>query len=381
MRCTRYILLLILLFVLGVYVFAQPIIIFIAKKQLRGIFIKSEVSIRRCRLALANELSLLDIGIKRDKIYDFKVKEARIFFDPVSLLRRKINKFYLRHTSVSINLNTQNISDFSQYLNLKPGVFLVNQMELVNLDLNLRAKEITFKGAATIEFSPVNQTINYLDLKIDSLDALGLRLIDASLEASKKKEGKLNIERIQYDKVKIEKIKGRTRFEDKTLSIDSLFAKVFDGEIQGDLSLTIDKDAEYLCHLKFLNLDLADFVDDFNLKERFRVSGRLVGDLTFKGRGAGVKADILSSDFSVVEPGGTLVIKDDSFLKDLAKKSDQSLDIIVESFKDYHYNTGMMKLYLDKGNLVFDIALEGERGKRNLNITLHDFKLGKEGGR
>lgn len=394
MKRTCCILLIILFFVLGVSVFAKPIIIFIAKKQLRGVFIKSEVSIGRCALKPASpvkcilskgagELSLLDIEIKRDKIYDFKVKEARISFCYLSLLRRKIKKFYLGNTSVSINLSAQNIPDFSQYLNLKASsVFLVKLVELANLDLNLKSKEITLKAAVSTELSPVyprsedfsrgvNQSINYLDLKIDSLDTRGFRLIDASLEVGKNKVGELNIGKIQYDKVKIEEIKGRTRLEDKTFSIDSLSAKVFDGEIHGDLCLKIDKDAEYLCRLKFVNIDLADFAHDFNLKERFQVSGRLVGGLTLKGKD--VKVDILSSDFSVVEPGGKLAIKDDKFLENLAQKSGQSLDIIAESFKDYHYNAGTMKLYLDKGNLVFDIALEGEKGKRNLNITVHDF--------
>jgi hypothetical protein len=398
MKRAPYILLIILLFVLGVWVFVKPIIIFIAKKQLKSTFIKSEVSIGRCALKPASELRLLDIEIKRDKIYCFKMKEARIYFDLPSLLRRKIRKFYLKDISVSVNLAQKNISDFSQYLNLKPSVFLLNSAELVNLDLNLKSKEITLKAAlASTELNPIEQSINYLDLKIDSLDAGGLRLIDVSLEANKKKEGQFYIGKIQYDKIKIGQIKGRTLLEDKALSIDSLSAKVFDGELHGDLCLRIGKDVDYLCHLKFVNIDLADFVDDFNLKERFQVSGRLAGGLTLQGRG--VNVNILSSDFSTVEPGGTLVIKDNKFLENMAQKSGRSLDIIAESFKDYHYNTGVMKLYLDKGNLVFDIAFEGEKGKRNLNITVHDFrdfwvqkikeisfceglfKLGKGGGR
>jgi len=61
----------------------------------------------------------------------------------------------------------------------------------------------------------------------------------------------------------------------------------------------------------------------------------------------------------------------------MAINSGQSLDILVENFQNYHYNTGIMKLSFDKGNLIFNIDLEGGAGKRNLSITLHDFKLGK----
>jgi hypothetical protein len=47
----------------------------------------------------------------------------------------------------------------------------------------------------------------------------------------------------------------------------------------------------------------------------------------------------------------------------------------MESFKDYHYNTGVMKLSKAQDDLSLDIALDGEKGKRNLMVTLHDFSL------
>jgi len=36
-----------------------------------------------------------------------------------------------------------------------------------------------------------------------------------------------------------------------------------------------------------------------------------------------------------------------------------------------------MNVSLDKGNLVLDISLDGETGKRNLNVIVHDFRLGR----
>jgi hypothetical protein len=38
-----------------------------------------------------------------------------------------------------------------------------------------------------------------------------------------------------------------------------------------------------------------------------------------------------------------------------------------------------MKLFLDKGNLVWQVNLEGEKGKRELTVVVHDFKLREEG--
>jgi hypothetical protein len=49
--------------------------------------------------------------------------------------------------------------------------------------------------------------------------------------------------------------------------------------------------------------------------------------------------------------------------------------MLVESFKNYRYNTGILKLSLDKGNLIFDITLDGEAGRRKLDIVVHGFSL------
>ncbi|MGD9015028.1 MAG: YdbH domain-containing protein, partial [Candidatus Omnitrophota bacterium] len=129
--------------------------------------------------------------------------------------------------------------------------------------------------------------------------------------------------------------------------------------------------------LKFVNLDLETLVHDFGLNKKVELSGKLTGRLNFQG--AGLNLHALNGDFSSAEYGGRLIIKDTQFLENLARNSKQPLDIFVESFQDYEYNTGIIRLALDKGNLILDIALDGEAGKRNLNITLHDFRLKQEG--
>jgi hypothetical protein len=98
--------------------------------------------------------------------------------------------------------------------------------------------------------------------------------------------------------------------------------------------------------------------------------------LTFKG--AGHDIEILSGELSSFGSGGILVIKDTNFLQNMARKTNRSLNLLVENFKDYHYNIGTIKLLLDNGDLVLDSVLEGETGKRDINIVLHDFRLKKE---
>lgn len=148
------------------------------------------------------------------------------------------------------------------------------------------------------------------------------------------------------------------------------------GQVLADLVFRPGKDKRYEGDIKFLNLGLETFTEDFKLGRKVQMSGSLSGNAVLKGRGRDI--DILSGRL-ISSKGGTLTIKDTAFLERIARSSGQSLDILVESFKNYHYNTGVIKLFLDKGDIILDAALDGEAGKRDLNITVHDFELKKEG--
>ena len=91
-------------------------------------------------------------------------------------------------------------------------------------------------------------------------------------------------------------------------------------------------------------------------------------------KGTGLNINAITGDFSTAEEGGMLVIKDDRLLENIASRSQQPLDILMASFKDYDYDTGIMRLYLYEGNLVLDISLDGETGIRDLDIVIHTFR-------
>lgn len=378
MKRLIYFLAIVSVFILAVTIFIKPVIIFLAKSQLKRVFTAGTVFIKDCDFKPLHQLSLFDVEIKRDEIYDFKVKELNLQYSLLSILKRDILKFSLKDSAIEINLPKDGILKFNQYLNLSaPSLFSVRTLELFNLNLNLNAKDLNLVARASTELSLAKQLINSLDFKIDSLVSQSFRLENSFLKINRKHGlGDFYIQKLQYDKFKVADIKSRVRLEDKNLFLDSLSAQTLNGQIGGDLSFKMDRDQEYLANLKFINLDVEKFVNDFNLNEKFQMSGRLGGSLFLNGRGANI--NILSGDLSATKSGGTLVIKDTEFLEKVARNSNQPLDIVVESFKNYRYNKGAIKLSLDKGDLILDVALDGETGKRNLNITVHDFRLGRE---
>jgi len=361
-----------------VSIFIKPTIIFLAKKQLTKVFIDSTVTVKNCDLRPLRLLSLSDIEIKKEQTYNIKIKEVGIQFSPLSIIKGNILKFSLKEAQVTINLGKKSLLGFSKLLNLNTGKspFLINSLELTDLVLNIKSQELTLDSRISAEIKLVKQLVSSLDLKINSLAVEGLDLKNASLTVGQSlPSGAFKAGPIQYNKLKIEKIESITRLAEKTLYLDSLAADLLGGKIEGNANLFLGTPLEYLVNLKAIDIDLNRFVQDFKLEEKVDLTGRMNGAVTLKGKGLGFT--VLDGGFTTNAPGGELTIKDKSYLERIARNSGQSTDILVESFKNYRYNTGVTKLALEGNNLILAITLDGEAGSRNLAVTVHDFKLGR----
>lgn len=185
--------------------------------------------------------------------------------------------------------------------------------------------------------------------------------------------GNVFIKKFQYDKFTARNIRVKLRWKGRYVFLDALSGQVLNGTVDGKGSLTIGEGSRYLIQLNFNNLDLVSFVKDFDLKEKVEMTGRLSGNVLLNGIGRDI--NILNGDFVASAGGGKVTIKDTRFLENMAQSSKLPANIVVDSFKDYHYNTGLMQMFLEKGDLVLAVFLEGATGKRNLKIDLHDFSL------
>lgn len=310
MRKTVCVILGICVFVLLVVIFSEPIILSIAKWQLERTFIGSNVSIKECNVALTQYINLNGIEINRQGEYNIKIDSVRISYALSDLFRKTI-----------------------------PGVYL-NNVKAIEIGLN------RFKG-------------------------FGLDIEDMRIALEPGQERQLFIGKIKYNKLSLKDIKATVRLSGKDLFLSNFLVQALNGEIAGNSQFVLDKKIRYAAKLHFVNLDLDKFVNDFELKEKFEINGRLGGDMVIEGSGYDI--NVLNGDFLSMGDGGVLIIKDSRFMENIANYSRQSLDIIVESFKNYHYNKGLMKMSLEKGDIVFNVILDGQEGKRNLNIFLHDF--------
>jgi hypothetical protein len=355
--------------------FHRQLIKTVAVNQLKSIFPGSEISVADARLSPLKELALFDIRIKKDKAYEFKLKEAGVIFSLQSLLKKRILTFYIKGAAIRIDLGSNSISDLPKHINLSgPSLFLANGLEVSDLSLDLRSKEMSLEAGLSLALDLLKQELRYCDIRISVLDSLGAHAQNMVFKVKNgAAAGGLSIRQLNYDKAKIEEVSSEVFLKGKEVSFPDLRARLFGGIVRSEVQLFLGAEFVYAAQAEFSGLDIERFIKDFKLEEKISMTGKLSGSLSLKGKGA--KILFIDGNFSAGPGGGTMAVKDEEMLKNMAGSADQPLDILVESFKDYHYNTGVMKMGLVQDDLSLDIALDGEKGKRNLTVTLHDFKL------
>jgi hypothetical protein len=271
------------------------------------------------------------------------------------------------------------IAPIKRYFNLGSGkgALKLNELEISNLALMLKSQDMDFSGKLSLAMDLKENSIKNIDLKLDSVDAQGLLMESGHLTGRASEEGaKFYVRNIRYNDVKMSEVSGNVFIRDNMVSLKSFEAKLFDGTVGCDASYSMDKNQNFVIDLKAAGLDLSTFVREMKMEKKFQMTGKLDGKAVLSGNGLTLLQ--IKGDFSTEAGGGILTIQDTRFLENMSKDSGQSLDILMESFKQYQYNIGLMKLSADGGNLILDIALEGASGKRNFNVVLHDF-LPKKG--
>ena len=221
------------------------------------------------------------------------------------------------------------------------------------------------KNITRVSFSDVSAGIN--PLKTFSADRINILNLNPD-------SAELYIPRINYDNLKTGEIKSSVNFRDTAISMSPLFVNFLGGNITGELNILILSEGivKYDFNLKALDLNIRSFVEDFKLVDKFEMTGNLEGAMSLEGSGPALNE--LNGTFFTDRNGGILIIKDTRFLENIAKNSKQPLDIIVESFKNYNYNSGILKLYLSNGSIFMNISLNGETGRRDFTVVLHELK-------
>ena len=327
------------IFLIAGYFFAKPILLPIINKELQKIFKESSVSDFRLT---KDFIEFQGVKIRERNSYDVKIEKARVYYKLRSILKKKIEK-----------------------------------IEALNANLDFNKNDIKIKAIASIRLDIPAKIIDYIKLNISSLNTNLFQAEDITLNAAQGQDaGEFYIKAINYNKLKIGDVVGKAGLKGNILNINPILVSFLDGNVKGEFNISLDEEMNYSLRLNSQSLEIKNFVDEMELNEKFDMTGRLDGEFYLSGKGHEIKE--IKGDLRTGVNGGTLIINDKTFLENVAKQANQPLDIIVESFRNYNYNNGIVKLSTETGNLVMDLKLEGASGKRSLAIILHDFNKGKE---
>ncbi|MCX5707894.1 MAG: YdbH domain-containing protein [Candidatus Omnitrophica bacterium] len=292
----------------------NPLILFVAREQLKARLPGSNAAISGCQFNFFHRIIFNGIQVSKVPVYDLQIKSLTIGFSPASMLK-------------------------------------------------------AFRG-------DIMGAIESCEIIVDYLELNKTRLAGGYLKVSRTNDnGEISCSEFTYEKLKVLGIKGKTRLKDDYLYFDSLSGQLLGGIFQGDSLIKLDSNLGYQLRVDFTNLDLDTFMKDFALDEKAEVSGKVNGFLELQGDNQGL--EVLEGNLGSGKEGGVLTIKDTQFLQNMARSSGQALDLVVESFKNYRYNTNKTTLSLEDNNIVFLVNLDGSAGKRSLNITLHNFNPGR----
>jgi len=333
------IIVLLIAFLITGYFCAKPILRPIINKELQKIF--KESSVADFRLT-KDFIEFQGVKIKERSSYDVKIEKVRIYYKLRSILKKKIDK-----------------------------------IEALGADLDFSKDDMKVKAVASLQFDVSSGIIDYIKLNVVSFKTNLFEVKGVLLNAAQGRDtGEFFIKAFNCDKLKIGEVSGKSELKGKMLYIRPLTVSFIGGNVAGEFEVSLDQDMNYSLNLDSHGLEIKRFVDNMELNEKFDMTGRLSGEFYLSGAGQAIKE--IEGDFRTDAGGGTLIINDKTFLENVAKQSNQPLDIIVESFRNYNYNKGIIKLSAETGNLVMDLKLEGKSGKRSLAIILHDFNKGKE---
>lgn len=361
---------------LALIILIPPVSVFLAKKQLGNIFVQSRISIGRCVFQPTRGITFFDIDINMAAAYKIKIKEAEAGYRLASIFKSGL-KLSLKGVSVYIAAPKQKMQAFFGCFKLDGNKPLFKEVNISDLSLNLNTQDLTVNAALSVKLNLAKQSLDYLDLTVSHSKIFGVYLEDAFLKLSLG-QGSLKIGQLKYDKLSVNGIRGNIKLQNEQLWLSGLSAKVLNGNIEAELDLKLDKEAQYLINLKCINLDTEKFVQDFEFDKEFKMSGMFSGDIKLKGKGAAI--EVLGGNFLAHPSGGTLAIMNTKFLENIALSMHQPVDLIVESFRNYQYNVGVMSLSFEHNNVMLKISLDGKTGKRNLNVVLHNFGIKKASG-
>ena len=302
---------------------------------------------------------------------EFSAASAMIRFTLPGLLNRRVEELIL--TDVEARLVTPEEPmpklSFGGSDAKTPG-FTLRHLEIKGLTLDLKTRDLSAAGTVSFSRDLRASEFKYLDVRIPKAEIGPVSLQDITAISGADGAGRLDIGEISYQKWKVEAIRAPFKLSPNSLALSLETAEWLDVPLRGEGMVDFFPEPRFRVKILTDPLPVPEILAAFEWDKKVSVSGALSG--TLEAEGTFSKLTKLHGQWDS-QNQGDLVIVDQTLLERLAASSKQPLSIIKASFEKYHYNTGRIALSLDEGSVRLGIGLEGEAGKRDLEVNLHDL--------
>ncbi|MEI8176877.1 MAG: YdbH domain-containing protein [Candidatus Omnitrophota bacterium] len=381
MKIILGVLIVVLISAVAVFFAAGPLLARYAVKELGAFFPGSTSSIEKCSLDLAGRVSFSGVKIGRSGCYEVSLRAVTIAFDLSRLSVGGDPRVHLERGRVEIDLPGKEAARARDYVKMASGgsgkFFVVREADFTGINVKIAAADLSLEGTFSGSLDLEGKQVNYLSASLDSMRRGDLALRDLTMSAGQLlPPGDISIGEVAYGDFKVKDIRGKARFKERSFLVEGISAALFGGRLEADGGIGIDATMNYFGNFAFNGLDIAEFVNEGKMSERFTMSGKAAGKLAFTGSGPAI--GYLRGDLATLAPGGQLTITDKKFLADMAARTHQPYAVIEGSLEKYGYKIGKMRAALNGADLEVTIALEGDTGKRELCVVMHDSFLRKE---
>lgn len=331
----------------------------ILQKELPG----SKIQVLKSSL-YATHLQISGLTIKGSS-YQIDLPESILYFSPlrIRLIRPQIH-LTANPLQNELRKNTTGSAPASS------SAVFINSLEIDSMRIDAALPDAKIQMQLSCEADLRTQTLQKINAHISQMEMAGLRASDVQLTASTAVVGTLRIRELGYKKVKFENIDGRTQLTKEELKIEQLTADFLGDSLLSDLTIRLTPQLPYSGTLSIQSLNLALLLQTFEFNKKVDAKAQLVGTIKIQGQLDHLNS--LTGELKSDASGGTLIVKDQAFLQNLADRTKQPLATIEASFKEYRFDSGSIKLTKQDSSLGLDVRLDGPAGKRDLSVQFHD---------
>ena len=248
------------------------------------------------------------------------------------------------------------------FLVLRPGSFQLTELSFSGNKVHLPKLDISWDFR---ELRSPKITLNTPKVVLPAGEALQVVVVLKPLFNT------LSADSIGVKKAALKDLRATFKYKGGGLEFDRIRGRFAGQQVLGTAAVKAGKEPSYRLSLAVSDLPAQTVIDAMEWDKKVAVRGVFTGRLEIEGKGG--KLSRFDGLFDADPSGGTIALLDQEMLRRVADSAKQPIEIVKASFENYHYNEGKIRLALDETNLKLDLALDGEAGKRKLEVNLHDL--------